>query len=113
MRVIGTYNHDSKIGVIVEVESEFDDSATRIKLEELAQGLAMQIAATNPEAINRAIFDTASKSSYLDTEANDLMNQRYIKDPEICIRDVVQSLAKELDVNIRINRFVRYDASDT
>ena len=46
--VIGTYNHDNRIGVIVEVNSETDFAARNEVFAALVKDIAMHIAAANP-----------------------------------------------------------------
>src|SRR5579871_240809 len=46
--VIGTYNHDNRIGVLVEVNCETDFVARDEIFKELVKDLSMHIAASNP-----------------------------------------------------------------
>lgn len=46
--VIGTYNHDSRIGVVVEVNCETDFVARNEIFTDLVKDIAMHIAATSP-----------------------------------------------------------------
>src|SRR3954462_12342700 len=50
--VIGTYNHDSRIGVLVEVNCETDFVARNEIFTSLVKDLAMHIAASNPEYVS-------------------------------------------------------------
>jgi elongation factor Ts len=50
--VISTYNHDGRIGVLVEVNCETDFVARNDIFKELVKDLAMQVAATNPEYVS-------------------------------------------------------------
>src|ERR1700727_2230810 len=50
--VIGTYNHDNRIGVLVEVNCETDFVARNELFTTLVKDLALQIAATNPEYVS-------------------------------------------------------------
>src|ERR1700683_3698586 len=50
--IIGTYNHDNRIGVLVEVNCETDFVARNEIFTGLVKDLAMQIAASNPEYVS-------------------------------------------------------------
>src|SRR3954471_8602639 len=50
--VIGSYNHDGRIGVLVEVNCETDFVARGELFAELVKDLAMHIAATSPEYVS-------------------------------------------------------------
>src|ERR1700752_3057752 len=50
--LVGTYNHDGRIGVLVEVNCETDFVARNEIFVNLVKDLAMHIAATNPEYVS-------------------------------------------------------------
>src|SRR5579864_5233197 len=50
--VIGTYNHDGRIGVVVEVNCETDFVARNEIFTNLVKDIAMHIAASNPEFVS-------------------------------------------------------------
>src|SRR5437762_8931412 len=50
--VIGTYNHDGRIGVLVEVNCETDFVARNELFTNLVKDLAMHIAASSPEFVS-------------------------------------------------------------
>src|SRR4051812_31696392 len=50
--VIGTYNHDSRIGVLVEVNCETDFVARNEIFTNLVKDLGMHIAASNPQYVS-------------------------------------------------------------
>src|SRR3954463_7362837 len=50
--VIGTYNHDNRIGVVVEVNCETDFVARNELFTNLVKDLAMHVAASNPEFVS-------------------------------------------------------------
>src|ERR1700722_9709168 len=50
--VIGTYNHDNRIGVLIEVNCETDFVARNELFTTLVKDLAMHIAASNPEFVS-------------------------------------------------------------
>ena len=52
--VIGTYNHDNRIGVLVEVNCETDFVARNENFTNLVKDVAMHIAASAPEYVSAA-----------------------------------------------------------
>src|SRR6187402_973170 len=50
--VVGTYNHDNRIGVLVEVNCETDFVARGEAFQTLVKDLAMHIAASNPQYVS-------------------------------------------------------------
>src|SRR5580698_4303521 len=50
--IIGTYNHDGRIGVLVEVNCETDFVARNEIFTNLVKDIAMHIAASSPEFIS-------------------------------------------------------------
>ena len=65
--VIGSYIHNNKIGVIVEINTETDFSANTNSVKDFARDLAMHIAAANPLYISEE-----------DADENDIAEQREI-----------------------------------
>src|SRR6185312_13653017 len=51
--LVGTYNHDGRIGVLVEVNCETDFVARNEIFVNLVKDLAMHIAATNPQYVSQ------------------------------------------------------------
>lgn len=55
--LIGSYIHNDKIGVIVEINTETDFSAKTEAVQEFARNIAMHIAAVNPKYISEEYAD--------------------------------------------------------
>ena len=55
--IIGSYIHNDKIGVIVEINTETDFSANTDTVKEFAKNIAMHIAALNPLYISEEDAD--------------------------------------------------------
>ncbi len=135
--LIGTYIHPgSRVASLVEINCETDFVARTEKFQELARDLAMHIVASRPEFIRREDVPAAviekEKAIYrvqlaesdrpehmweriiegkVDKWYGDvcLMEQPFIKNPDVTIKDlVVQSIAS-LGENIRIRRFSRLE----
>ena len=133
--IISYIHHGSKLGVLLDIGCETDFVAKTEGFEELANSIAMQIAATNPIAISeedlssdlidkeKDIYTEQAKSTgkpdnvvkkIVDgkiekfVEENCLINQSFIKDPDVKIGQLVQEAIAKLGENITINRFVRF-----
>lgn len=134
--IIESYIHmGGKLGVLVEVNCETDFVAKNDDFKEFARNLAMHIAATNPvgisqedvseEVINkeREIYraqalEMGKPENIVDKIAegklsryfkdNCLLNQAYVRDPNITIADLLNELIAKIGENISIKRFVRF-----
>ena len=139
--LIYSYIHaGGRLGVLVELNCETDFVANTDGFTELAHNLAMQIAATNPIALDRDsiddnvvvrekdIFTEQAKSQgkpdniierMVEGRINKfyqescLMDQTYIKDPDKKIRDLFTETISTLGENISINRYIRFAIGET
>ena len=129
-----------RLGVMIEVNCETDFVAKTDGFVELAHNLSMQIAATNPIALdkNSVSDEIISKEKEIYTEQakssgkpdniiekmvegrlskfyqeNCLMEQAYIKDSEKKINDLVTETIATLGENITINRYTRFAVGET
>lgn len=137
---IQSYIHaGGKIGVLVEVNCETDFSAKTDDFTDFAKDIAMQIAATAPIAINREnvledvlekekdIYATQARESGKPEKIIDkivegkmkkffsescLMEQAYVKNPDITIQDLLNELIAKTGENIVISRFSRFQLGD-
>lgn len=134
--VISSYIHaGSKIGVLVEVNCETDFVARNEAFQELVKDVALQIAAANPSYVKRDDVPSAQvereKAIYL-AQAKELgkpaaavekivqgklekfyqesclLEQSFIKDPNVTITEILTQKIARLGENITIARFVRY-----
>ena len=139
--LIGSYVHmTGKIGVLVEVNSETDFVARTDEFQELVKNISMQVAAANPRYLSaeeipseevekeKEIFRSqARESGKPDTVVEKitegkfkkylteicLLDQPFIKEPEITIKELVQSIIAKLGENIQVRRFVRFQLGET
>jgi elongation factor Ts len=137
---IESYIHPGgKVGVLLELNCETDFVARSDAFQELTKNLTMHIAALNPlyltkedvdaEVINREkeIYLTQAKNSgkpekIWDKIANGklqkfysevcLMEQTYVKDDKLTVRDVITEAIAKIGENISIKRFVRYQLGE-
>ena len=134
--LIYSYIHaGGRLGVLVELNCETDFVAKTDGFTELAHNLAMQIAATNPVALDRDSIDKATVARERDIfteqaksqgkpdniiermvegrinkfyQESCLMDQTYIKDPDKKVRDLITEIVSTLGENISINRYIRF-----
>jgi len=134
--VVSSYIHaGSKIGVLVEVNCETDFVARNEEFQELVKDVALQIAAANPSYVKReqvpseqverekAIYLAQAKElgkpeAAIDKivqgklekfyQENCLLEQSFIKDPNVSITEILTQKITKLGENISIARFTRY-----
>jgi elongation factor Ts len=134
--VIQSYIHmDNKLGVLVEVNCETDFVAKNEDFNAFAKNLAMHIAATNPVAIRpedvpeetvdkekeiyRAqVLEMGKPEKVADKivdgklqkyfKENCLLNQAYVRDPDMTIEDLLNEMIAKIGENISIKRFARF-----
>ncbi len=135
--IVGSYIHmGGKVGVLVEVACETDFVARTDAFQEFVHNVAMHIAAARPLAVSREEVDSAlvekEKEIYaaqmreqgkpeamiekivvgkVDKYYSDvvLLEQKYVKDPDMTIADYLKSVIGSLGENMQIKRFARYE----
>ncbi|MCD6547868.1 MAG: translation elongation factor Ts [Thermodesulfobacterium sp.] len=138
--VISAYIHSNKkIGVLVEVNCETDFVAKTSEFQQFAHDLAMQIAATNPVAISREqvppeilerekkIYEEQLKEAGKPEniipkiiegklekfyKENVLLEQPFIKNPDLTIQDLLNELMAKTGEKIVIKRFCRFQIGE-
>ena len=139
--VIQSYIHmGGKIGVIVEVNCETDFVAKTDDFKEFSKNIAMHIAATSPvgirpedvseEIINKEkeiyraqALETGKPENIVEKIAegkvqkfykeNCLLQQSYVRDPNLTVEDVINDVIAKIGENISIRRFVRYQIGES
>uniref|UniRef100_A0A7V5XHX7 Elongation factor Ts n=1 Tax=Thermodesulfobacterium geofontis TaxID=1295609 RepID=A0A7V5XHX7_9BACT len=138
--VVAAYIHSNKkIGVLVEVNCETDFVARTSEFQEFAHNLAMQIAATNPIAVSReqVPLEILEREKNIYTEQlkeagkpeniipkivegklekfykeNVLLEQPFIKNPDLTIQDLLNELMAKTGEKIVIKRFCRFQIGE-
>ena len=134
--MIFSYIHsNAKLGVLVELNCETDFVARTEEFQHLGHEIAMQIAAANPayivpedvpqcvvehetEVIKAQAREEGKPEKMLDKiaegrinkyyEENCLMEQKYIRDPDRKIKDLVIENIAKIGENIKVGRFSRF-----
>ncbi|MCF6289756.1 MAG: translation elongation factor Ts [Desulfobacterales bacterium] len=134
--VIETYIHaGAKLGVMVEVGCETDFVAKTDEFRKFARDMAMHIAAANPLAISREEVpaeEAAREQEIYKQQALDsgkpenivekivsgkmdryfsevcLLEQKFVKNPDLSVQDLLNELIAKMGENIGIKRFARF-----
>lgn len=132
--VIGSYVHDGRIGVIVEVNCETDFVARNDNFTSLVKDIAMHIAAAAPEFVSSSDIPEQAKSAAAAEFSEkvrgegkpdnmvsqivdgmlkkhfaekSLLDQPFIKNPDQTVDDYVKEHVAKLGENIVVRRFSR------
>jgi len=132
--LVGTYNHDNRIGVLVEVNCETDFVARTEDFADLVKDLAMHIAAASPAYVSADDIpaeDRAAKKAEFTEKAKGegkpenmldnivegmlkkhfaelcLLDQPFIKNPDQTVGDLVKDANARMGENIVVRRFSR------
>jgi elongation factor Ts len=137
--IIGSYIHNGKIGVMVEINCETDFVAKSDDFTAFAKDVAMHIAASNPLFLASTDIDESYKNreaeiyaqqlkeqgkpekmipgivkGKLDKMASEvcLLEQKFVKNPDVTIQDLVNELTMKIGEKISIRRFVKYNLGE-
>ena len=138
---VQSYIHSGgKIGVLLEVNCETDFSAKTEEFTGFVKDIAMQIAATNPVAIDgegvpadilekeKDIYATQAKESGKPDKIIDkivdgklkkffsescLLEQPFVKNPDITVQEFLNEIMAKTGENIVIKRFVRFQLGES
>lgn len=135
--LVHTYIHgEGKIGVMVEVATSTPTAAKEADVKTFAQDIALHIAAMNPMAISSEQIpsevvskekeilkaknlESGKKAEMIDKivegqirkflAENCLVDQAFVKNPDIKISDLAKEVGKKVNAEITIKRFVRFE----
>jgi elongation factor Ts len=138
--LIHSYIHmGGKIGVLIEVNCETDFVARNDEFKAFVNDLALQVAAAKPLYVKRedipqdlldkerAIYEAQAKEMGKPPAAwpkiidgklekffqeNCLMEQSFIKDPAVTIKDLLAQKIAKIGENMNIRRFTRYQLGE-
>ena len=134
--LVDSYIHGGRIGVLIEVNSETDFVAKNDEFKRFVRDMAMQVAAVNPKYISREEVpeeELAHEKEVLTEQARQegkpekiiekmvegrlekfyeeivLLDQKFIKDSDKKVKDILNDLIAKIGENIKIRRFVRFE----
>lgn len=133
--LVSSYVHSgNKLGVLLEINCETDFVAKTSEFSQLAKELAMQIAAMDPlwikpedvpkeviekekEIYKKQVQESGKPEKVIEKIAQGrlekyftqvcLLEQPYIKDPKLKVKDLITESITKLGENIRVGRFTR------
>ena len=134
--VVETYIHaGGKLGVMIELNCETDFVAKTDQFKELARDLGMHIAATNPISVDRdgvpenvlarekdiyvqQALESGKPENIVEKIVSGkvekylaeicLLEQKYVKNPDLSIQDLLTDCVGKMGENISIKRFARF-----
>jgi elongation factor Ts len=89
--LLQTYTHNGRVSVMVELRCETDFVARNEKFQDLAHGIAMHIAAMNPETVE------------------EMYGQPYVKDPSMTVEELVKNMIGTIGENMKVEKFARFE----
>jgi len=136
---IDSYVHGGKIGVLVEVNCETDFVSKNEDFREFTHDLAMHIAAADPQFVNAEDINEEFKNREAEIYAAQLkeqgkpekmipkivegklkklasdvclLEQKFVKNPDVIIKDLLNDLVLKLREKIVVRRFVKYNLGE-
>lgn len=133
--VIGSYVHDERIGVIVEVNCETDFVAKTDEFKDLVKNITLHIAASSPEFVSidavPADVKAQAEAEFSEKAKSEgkpegmipqivegmvkkhfvercLLDQSFIKNPDQTVGDYIKEAIAKLGENIVVRRFARF-----
>lgn len=138
--LVSSYVHSgSKLGVLLEVNCETDFVAKTNEFSQLAKELAMQIASMDPlwikpedvpkeiiekekEIYKKQAQESGKPEKVIEKIAQGrlekyftqvcLLEQPYIKDPKLKVKDLITESVTKLGENIKVGRFTRFKVGE-
>ena len=138
--LVSSYIHaGGKMGVLVEINCETDFVAKTEDFQTFVKNIAMHIAAANPQYIRReeipeevlererAIYRTQAQDAGKPQKVMDkivegklerfysevcLLEQTYVRDPDLTIKEFLDSMIAKVGENISIRRFARFQLGE-
>ena len=138
--VVDAYIHmGGRIGVLIEVNCETDFVAKTEDFQQFVKDMAMQVAASSPKYVSRdevpeevlakereiyrnAALNEGKPEKILDRIVEGrlekffkevcLLEQPFIKDPDVTVEEVQKALVAKLGENISVRRFVRWERGE-
>ena len=136
---IGSYIHGGKLGVMVEVNCETDFVAKSEDFQQFVKDVAMHVAAADPKFVRASEMDQSfvdreiaiytatlkeegkpenmipkiveGKVKKLASEVC-LLDQKFVKNPDISVQDLINELTIKVGEKIDVRRFVKFNLGE-
>jgi len=115
-RIEAYIHHGNKVGVLLEVDCESDFVAKNEDFIRFTKDLAMQITATSPLYIKKedvpaeVLEHEKSKEDFYKNHC--LLEQPFVKDPALSIKDYLGTIVAKIGENIIVRRFMRFKVGE-
>ncbi|MBW4828713.1 MAG: translation elongation factor Ts [Clostridiaceae bacterium] len=137
--LVDSYIHGGRIGVLIEVNTETDFVAKNENFQEFVHDMAMQVAAANPKYVSKEDVPEEEvqkeKEILIHQVINEgkpehvaekivegrlgkffeqicLLEQPFIKDPSVKVKDLLNEQITTIGENIKIRRFERFEVGE-
>ena len=137
--VIGSYSHNGKIGVLVELITGTADAVNKAEVQTLAKDIAMHVAAADPKFLKAEDIDENFKNREAEIYATQLreqgkpenmipniikgkMNklasevclyeQKFVKDTDKSIASLLKEISKNIGATIEIKGFIKLNMGE-
>lgn len=138
--LVASYIHGGgRIGVLIEVNSETDFVAKNDEFKEFVKNMAMQVAASSPKYVSKEDVPSEEVEKEREILMHQVMNegkpehiaekivngrlekfyesiclleQPYIREPKIKVKDLLNEKIAKIGENIKIRRFVRFEVGE-
>lgn len=137
--LVDAYIHGGRIGVLIEVNSETDFVAKNDEFKQFVRDMAMQVAASSPKYVNKEDVPEEDIEREREVLMHQVMNegkpehvaakivegrlekfyeqiclleQPFIKDPSIKVKDLLNQKISKIGENIKIRRFERFQVGE-
>lgn len=137
--LVESYIHGGRIGVLIEVNSETDFVSKTKEFQDFVKDMAMQVAASNPKYVDREDVPVEEvekeKEILVQQVVNEgkpehvankivegrlgkfyeeicLLDQPFIKDPSVKVRDLLNEKIAKIGENLKIRRFIRFEVGE-
>lgn len=103
-------HHDSRIGVLVEVNCETDFVARTEDFQKFIKDVSLQVASASPKYLKKE--DAPKDLNEEEVKQFCLLEQAFVKDPSMTIKDYLTNVIAKIGENIVVRRFVRYQLGE-
>jgi elongation factor Ts len=137
--LVDAYIHGGRIGVLIEVNAETDFVAKTDEFKDFVKDMAMQVAASNPKYVSKEDVPEEVVEKERDILTHQVINegkpehiavkivegrlgkfyeeiclleQPFIKEPSVKVKDLLHEKIAKIGENIKIRRFVRFEVGE-